>query len=128
MKSILVVEDDRCLRMGIVSVLLKENYDVSEANTGLEALRQIKTRVFDAVLLDVKLPGVSGIEILKEIKGSTPHTQCVLMSVYVTTEIVIEAMRLGACDFLIKPFSLDELKLRIRDVFEGKKRKFTIAT
>lgn len=122
MRSILVVEDDRCLRVGIVSVLLQENYDVSEASRGDEALEQIKKRRFDAALLDIKLPGISGMELLKEIKTSTPQTYCLMMSVYGTVEVVIQTMRLGARDFLVKPFSLDELKVRVSKVFENQEQ------
>jgi len=108
--SILLVEDDRDSRQLIENRLKNAGYQVSAATTGEEARAIIYRDDFDVIILDAFLPGLSGISVLREVKATKPRIKPIVISLYASLDIAIEAMKLGAIDFLVKPFDLDYLE------------------
>jgi len=90
--------------------MLENSFSILTAQNGEEALRLVRERSPDLVLMDIKMPGLSGIEILQEIKQIDPKTLVVMMTAYGTTETAIEAMKQGAFDYIIKPFPIPQMK------------------
>ena len=111
--NILIVDDDRSLRKMLAFVLGKEGYGVEEAVNGVDALKKLKGRNFDLVISDIRMPDLNGIELLKKIKTHDPEMPVIMITAYATTNDAIEAMKLGAEDYIMKPFSLEELKIII---------------
>jgi DNA-binding NtrC family response regulator len=111
--SILVVDDDRSLRNMLSFVLSKEGFQVVEAENGLDALKKLKGAKFDLVVSDIRMPDLNGIELLKRIKTHDPDLPVIMITAYAATHDAIEAMKLGAEDYIMKPFNLDELKIII---------------
>jgi len=116
--TILVVDDERSIRVGLRGLLGKEGYDVSIAESGEEALQLIARQSFDVVLTDLRMPGVDGISLLKQIKDRYPETVVVMMTAYGSEKIAVEAMKSGAHDYLVKPFDNEEVKILVRQVLE----------
>jgi DNA-binding NtrC family response regulator len=111
--SLLIVDDDLNLRKMLAFVLAKEGYRVEEAINGVDALKKLKGRSFDLVISDIRMPDLNGIELLKKIKSHDQELPVIMITAYATTNDAIEAMKLGAEDYIMKPFSLDELKIII---------------
>ncbi|MFC2072690.1 sigma-54-dependent transcriptional regulator [Chloroflexota bacterium] len=111
---VLVVDDEEIVRSLLQQTLERANYDVVIAASGQEALDKVAETEFDAVLLDMKMPGMSGLEVLQQLTAHQPHT-CVLMVTAVgDAETAIEAMKFGAYDYIIKPFNPDDVALKLR--------------
>jgi len=111
MSRILIVDNDDGLIHFLSRLFVKQGYEVASCTHGAAALEHLATNAaFDAVLLDYKMPGLNGLETLAEIKRAHPATPVVIMTAHGLTETAIEAMRLGAYDYLLKPFDADELK------------------
>ncbi|HNX98159.1 MAG TPA: sigma-54 dependent transcriptional regulator [Candidatus Aminicenantes bacterium] len=108
---ILIVDDDQSIRNMLAIVLTREGYQTMEAESGNHALHRLQEETFDLVISDIKMPDLSGIELLKKIKAILPELPVVMVTAYASTGDAVEAMKLGAEDYLIKPFNLDELKL-----------------
>jgi DNA-binding response OmpR family regulator len=109
-RSILLIEDDIDFRDTIKDGLTKSGYQVKAATSGEEAREYIRQQDFNIVILDIFLPGISGLSLLREIKATQPSAMPIAMSVHAFVDIAIEALKLGAVDFLIKPFSYEQLK------------------
>lgn len=109
---ILVVDDERAIRDGLRTSLQQMGYDVETADSGSSALKQIKSNPgqISFVVSDYRMPGMSGFDVLKEVKKVSPQTKVVLMTGYGNVNHAVEAMQLGADDYLCKPFSIDELE------------------
>ncbi|HEY6011139.1 MAG TPA: sigma-54 dependent transcriptional regulator [Nitrospirota bacterium] len=118
MSKILVVDDEQSMRDFLAIMLKKDGHDVVTAANGGDALKAIQTEIFDLVITDVKMPGADGIEVLKTIKDVSPETVVIMITAFATAETAIEAMKLGAYDYIIKPFKVDELKLIISNSLE----------
>ena len=112
-RTILVVDDERGLREGCRRALTRYRYEVDVAATGQEGLSKVLAHDFGVVLLDVKMPDISGIELLKHIHSHKPDSVCIIMTAYATVELAVQAMKLGAYDFIEKPFSDDALLLAV---------------
>lgn len=108
-RSVLVVDDEETLRIIIGSVLEDDGYEVTTAATGEEALEKFKANPFKLVISDIIMPGMSGMNLLKEIKEISPETEVVIMTSQASVETAINAVGGGAYDYLVKPF--DELEL-----------------
>jgi two-component system NtrC family response regulator len=106
---VLVVDDERAVRVALDVNLSKAGHTVSLADTGDRALEAMRSGTVDAVLTDLMMPGMSGMELLAEVKRSWPMTQVIMMTGHGTVERAVEAMRLGAHDFVIKPIAKAEL-------------------
>jgi len=116
--SILVVEDNQDLCQTIADVMRKESYSVKTAFRGEEALSKIERSLIDLVLLDIKLPGISGLEVLAKIRDQYPDLLVIMITALTDARPAVEAMKAGAYDYLLKPFELDELKLVVAKALE----------
>ena len=116
---ILVVDDEGAIRYSVSKTLQRVGYRVSEAASGEDALEQISNQEFDVVLTDIRMPGIDGVELLRRIKDMIPDASVILMTGYASLGTAIEALRLGAHDYLIKPSSSQDIK---HSVSEGIKR------
>ena len=116
--SILVVEDGQSQRE-ILQEFLKENhYDVSEAENGEIALELLNRNYFDLLLIDYKMPGMDGMELLKSVKRINPEIDVIMITAYGTVETAVQAMKAGAADYITKPIELDELLILIDRISE----------
>jgi DNA-binding NtrC family response regulator len=117
--QVLIVEDERLIRMTLRDRLEKAGYDVFEVATGEAALAHVAERDADLVLLDYKLPDISGLEVLRRLAaGDHADIPVILMTAYSTVESAVEAMRLGAYNYLNKPFNMDEMMLSVQKALE----------
>jgi len=107
---ILVMEDDVSVAKGLEMVLTEEGYDVNWAGTGELALEAFKQKRYDLLVADLRLPGIDGMEVIKQVKEEKPETEVVVITGYGTTATAVEAMKLGASEFLPKPFTEDQIK------------------
>src|SRR5262245_8709984 len=115
---ILVVDDDRDVLRLLTYRLEQLGFHVDESADGAEALKRIETESFDLMLLDLRLPTKSGVEVLKRVKQLSPDTIVVVMTAYASVEKAVEAMREGAFDFLTKPLTPGHLELVVQKAFE----------
>jgi len=118
MKPILIVEDETIVRESLREWLTDAGYTVETVERGDEASRAIREQDFGVVILDLKLPGKSGLEVLKEAKVHRPQLQTIIITAYPSVETAVEAMKLGAIDYLSKPFNLDALEGLVRQALE----------
>jgi nitrogen regulation protein NR(I) len=109
METILVVDDDKSIRYSLKR-MLEEKYSIFTAQNGEEALDRIKKGSPDLTIMDIKMPGRNGIDVLKEIKSIDPKSLVIIMTAYGTTETAIEAMKFGAFDYILKPFPILQMK------------------
>jgi len=116
--NILVVEDGQSQREMLRDFLLKEGHAVEEAASGEEAVQSIAGGAFDLVLLDYKMPGMDGMQVLQEVKRLNPETDVVIITAYGTIETAVDAMKAGAVDYITKPLEFDELLLLLDRVAE----------
>ena len=116
--KILLVEDDREIRDSIVTVLELEEIDVLTAENGLSAQRILADETVTVVVTDLKMPGLDGLSLLKWLQREGPSTPVVMMSAYGEIADAVEAMKLGAEDYIVKPFDIQEFLIRIKRVIE----------
>jgi len=114
-RPVLIVDDEAIVRESIKDWLKDAGYQVATAESGEEALNMIEVQDFSVMVLDVRLPGKTGIQILKEVKTLKPQIKAIIITAYPSTELAVEAMKLGAVDYLIKPIAPDELERLIRE-------------
>src|SRR5438034_2803872 len=107
--KILLIEDDASIVGGLKKELQVEGYEVAVAERGDKGLAQAKAQPFDVVITDLKMPGLSGLELVEQLHASKPKLPIILMTAFGTTETAIEATKLGAYDYLLKPFDMAEL-------------------
>lgn len=119
-QNILVIDDEKHLCELLTDVLSRDEYQVQSANTGKQGLALLSAveTAFDMVFTDMKLPDMTGIQVLKEIKRHTPQTPVVMMTGFATKETAVEAMRLGAYDYIAKPFNIADISLVARRALE----------
>lgn len=108
-KKILLIEDDASIVAALKKELQAEGYDVTVAKRGDEGLSEAQRERYHAVLTDLKLPGISGLELVEKLHGALPKLPIIMMTAYGTTETAIEATKLGAFDYLLKPLDMNEL-------------------
>jgi DNA-binding NtrC family response regulator len=111
---VLIVDDEEQFIHALSERLAIRNYDVTTSLSGEEALEIVRHYNFDVVILDVQMPGIDGVEALREIKNLKPLTEVILLTGHGTVETAIEGMKLGAFDFLIKPCDTEELDIKIK--------------
>ena len=114
-KPILIVDDEPIVRESIRDWLKDAGYEVMTAESGEEALELIEKQDFSIMILDVRLPGKTGIRVLAEVKALKPQIKSIIITAYPSTELAAEAMKLGAVDYLIKPIAPDDLEKLIRE-------------
>lgn len=114
--SILVVEDEEAIRSGLIDVFVFHGYDVDSAATGPEGLRKALTGKFDLILLDIMLPGMDGYEICNQIRARDRDQPIIMLTAKTSDEEIVQGLKLGADDYVAKPFSVQQLVLRIEAV------------
>ncbi|MBN1270945.1 MAG: sigma-54-dependent Fis family transcriptional regulator [Candidatus Aminicenantes bacterium] len=122
--SILIIDDDPAIRNSCQAVLEKENYNVEVAENGQKGLHLFAKAMFHVVLLDLKMPGISGMEILKKIKEKSPETPVIIITGYASIESAVDAMKNGAFNYLPKPFIPAELRLVVAKAVENRQFYF----
>gem|GEM_PF-147590 len=116
--QVLVVDDERVVCQNCEKILREEGFSVTTTLTGEECLNLINERMYEAVILDLKIPDINGMELLKVIKEKKPLTTVIIITGYSSLESGIAAMKLGAADYIAKPFTPDELSFSIREALE----------
>jgi two-component system, NtrC family, response regulator HydG len=115
---LLVVDDDRAILTLIGTIALAEGFDVATTVSGEDAMKQLRERPSDLVLVDLRMPGITGIDVLRAIREANPRVKVVLMTGFGTIDTAVEAVKLGAMDFLTKPFDLARLRQLLATVRE----------
>lgn len=121
MKKILIAEDEKNLRRGLARALKEAEWEVVEAENGNEAIKRMGEEIFDVVLVDYKMPGRNGLEVLNHSKMINESTAVIVMTAYGTVENAVQAMSQGAFDYIQKPFNIDEIELKVERAFRQKK-------
>jgi two-component system, NtrC family, response regulator AtoC len=121
--QLLVVDDERLIRWSLEQTLAKAGYAVSTASTGEAALSAVREDPPDLILLDLKLPDIDGLQVLRQMKQLSPHFQVLIMTAYADVGTAVEAMKLGAYDYLPKPIDFDNLAVTIRNALEASQLK-----
>ena len=111
-KKILICDDETGIREAL-NLILAEDYDLDFASSGDEALGKIKDNPFDGILLDIKMPDKDGLETLEEIKRLLPETKIIIVTGYQSVETALKAIKLGALDYITKPFSEEDVKEKV---------------
>jgi DNA-binding response OmpR family regulator len=112
--NILIVDDELGIRLTLAETLMRDGYQVLAVESGESALQQATTQEFDLALVDIKMKGISGTEVLAELRQQSPDTVVIMLTGHGTLETAVEALRQGAHDYLFKPFKTDELRESIR--------------
>lgn len=121
MKSrVLVVDDEESIREFLEIMLKKENYEVTTAEDGLRAKEILAKKSFDMVISDMQMPNVTGIELLKFVRENYPDIVFMMITAFGTTETAVDAMKMGAYDYVTKPFKIDEVRLNIANALRSK--------
>jgi two-component system response regulator AtoC len=121
--AILIVDDDEVMCRTLSDVLQKMSFEVMSVQTGKDALYPIQERFYDLILLDIRLPDMNGLEVLKKIREINSDPFVIVMTAYADVQTAVAAMRAGAYDYVNKPFEIDELKLAIKKALETKELK-----
>jgi DNA-binding NtrC family response regulator len=116
--KILIADDDPNLRKVLTIELSGDGYEVQATDSGVRALELIEKGEPDVVILDLNMPGLNGMEVLKQIKSLESSVEVIVLTGYATVSTAVEAMKLGACDFLTKPFNVESLKAVIEKAYE----------
>ncbi|HYH97532.1 sigma-54-dependent transcriptional regulator, partial [Hyalangium sp.] len=124
--QILIVDDERDIRQLLREMLSLEGHEVTEAVNGADALAKLRDASFDLVVTDVRMPSLSGMELLRRVREVSPSTEVIVATAYAELDTAIECMRAGAFDLLRKPFNLQELFTCVSRALE--KRRFNVST
>lgn len=116
--KILIVDDEAVMRNTMSDWLGEKGYSVVSVCSGMEAIEKVKTESFNVAFVDMKMPGLDGIEVLRAVKRINPDTSVIIMTAYATIETAIRAMQEGAYNYLVKPFSLDEAELIVKAIIK----------
>jgi two-component system response regulator HydG len=120
MADILLVDDEKSNRVTLSLFLQKDGYHVEEASNGDDAVEKCKLKFFDLVITDLKMKPMDGLGVLREVKKINPMTEVVMLTGYGTVESGVEAMKLGAYDYIQKPPDMDELRIIVSNALERK--------
>lgn len=120
MKKVLVIDDEAIVRTSSKRTLEPEGFEVRLADSGRAGIEFLEKEPFDVILLDLKMPDMGGIEVLKVIMEKWPGTRVIIVTGYSTVETAVEALRLGAFNHIEKPFTPDALLAAVQEVFDKK--------
>jgi two-component system response regulator AtoC len=121
--KILVADDEKNIRDTIVDFLKLEGIDAYPAENGLSARRMLETEVFKAAVIDLKMPHIDGLSLLKWIQEEGPAIPVIMISAYGDIKDAVEAMKIGARDYIVKPFDPEELIIRLKRIIENQELK-----
>ncbi len=113
-EEILVVDDEPQMLIAVNETLRRKGYSVTAAASGVEALCRMKEKFFQLVITDMRMPEVSGLDLLRRVRNATPQTPVILLTAYGTIQNAVDAMKQGAFDYLLKPFSSESLEQVVR--------------
>ena len=116
----LLVDDEDDFRTTLANRLKLRKIDVTDAGSGNEAIELVKQKSFDVAVIDVKMPGIDGIETLKQVKKLQPSMEIVMLTGHASIKSGMEAMKLGAYDYVMKPCDIDELLIKTGDAYQHK--------
>ena len=120
MPRILVVDDEEAMRESLNDWLKEDGYEVGLAAGGREAIDMVRDEPWEVILLDLKMPGMDGLETLKHLKEVRPEAEILMMTAYATVDTAVQAMKEGAFDYLVKPFDPDEIEILIKKIVKQK--------
>ena len=121
--SVLVVDDEKNIRVTLRESLKSLGFDVDTAINGEEALELAARRTYELILLDLKMPGMDGMEVFRQLRERSPSTAVVLVTAHGSVEAAVEAMKLGAVDFLQKPFAPQEIRDVVTHVLQRRNHR-----
>lgn len=119
MKKILVIDDEAIVRLSCERTLIPEGYHVQSVASGSEGLKLLEQESFPVVLLDLKMPDMDGIEVLSKIKKIQPKSKVIMITGYSTVETAVKALKLGAANYIEKPFSPAKLLEAVNEVIKS---------
>ncbi len=125
--NILVVEDEVSMREVLCMLLEGEGYDVTAASDGDEGIAYIEKDIYDLIITDIKMPGATGFELLDKSKEISPDTLVIMITAFGTMESGVEAMKLGAYDYIHKPFKIDEIRIIVRNALDRRRLSTEVA-
>ena len=117
---ILIVDDEERFRTTLGKRLTERELDVVTVGSGIEALDEVKHRLYDVIILDIKMPGLDGIETLAEIKKINPNIEVILLTGHASIDSAVDGMRSGAYDYVLKPCDIEQLLEKINGAYEVK--------
>jgi DNA-binding NtrC family response regulator len=117
---ILIVDDEERFRVTLGKRLTEREFDVTTVGSGQEALEEIKRKLYDVIILDVKMPGLDGIETLSRIKTLNPGIEVILLTGHSSVDTAVKGLRIGAYDYLLKPYELETLLEKINGAYNLK--------
>lgn len=112
-RSVLIIDDEPLMRVSMLDALQAEGYEVQEASNGEEGIQKTKAGRYDLVITDLKMPGSDGLQVVQVCKECSPDTEVIVITAYGSVDTAVQAMKLGAHDYITKPFSIDELLLTV---------------
>ncbi|MBI3951885.1 MAG: sigma-54-dependent Fis family transcriptional regulator, partial [Acidobacteria bacterium] len=127
MFKILIVDDEEPIRRFLLSAFRHEDYEIDQACSVAEAKDLLVRGIYDLVITDLKMGPVSGMELLRFVKTTSPQTEVMMMTGFATVDIAVEAMKQGACDFITKPASRDELVQRAKNALNRQRLEKEVA-
>jgi DNA-binding response OmpR family regulator len=116
--QVLIADDEDPLRITVAAWLADEGFDVEEAGDGLEAIKKIQGKNYDIAMLDIKMPGVNGLEVLRYAKKNSPQTEVVMMTGMSDVGMAVEAMKIGAKEYLTKPIDMEQIVPQLRAIIK----------
>jgi DNA-binding NtrC family response regulator len=119
LKRILIVDDEENARLALSRLLSLEGFQVGSVGSGFEALEYLRETKVDLILTDISMPGMSGLDFLKELNRRHPKSNVVMITAHGGVESYLEAMNLGAFEYVNKPVKMDELKVILGKIFKG---------
>ena len=118
--QVLLVDDEVEFLETLIKRMKKRNVDITGAKSGEEALAVLDQNQVDVVILDVRMPGMDGIDTLKEIKRKHPLIEVIMLTGHASVEVAVQGMELGAFDYLMKPINIDDLIYKVEDAHKSK--------
>lgn len=117
---VLIVDDEERFRITLKKLLTANGLETDAVGSGMEAIEELQQRPYDVILLDVKMPGMSGIEALAELKKINPEVEVIILTGHASVDVAVEIMKLGGYEYLLKPCPMDELLAKIESAYERK--------
>jgi DNA-binding NtrC family response regulator len=118
--KVLIVDDEERFRLTLRKLLSANGLETNAVGSGREAIEELKQQPYDVILLDVKMPGMDGIEALAELKKISRNVEVIILTGHASVDVAVEIMRLGGCEYLLKPCPMDELLAKIESAYERK--------
>lgn len=124
--KILIVDDEERFRTTMCKLLTVRGLEAVTAGSGPEAIEKLRQNQYDVVILDVRMPEMGGVEVLSEIKKIDPRLEVIIMTGYASVDTAKEIMKLGAYDYVLKPYSIEELMEKIEGAFDRKQSRIRL--